>query len=72
VTTARGRLGSLAHSSWLGESLLEVATAKAGLGDPAGGRAATADALENLYATVGHNTDGVRRAEALRDTLASR
>jgi serine/threonine protein kinase len=72
VTTASGRVGNLPHSSWLGESLIEVATARAGLGDLPAARTALASALEHLYATVGHDSDAVHRAETLGRELEAR
>jgi len=35
-------------------------------------RAALASALDSLYATVGHDSDAVHRAEALRRRLQAR
>ena len=53
----------------MGQALLEVATAKDGLRDAPGARAAVASALENLHPTVGPRSRSVHRAETLREQL---
>ena len=69
VRDATSRLGDMKHSSFMGQALLELATAKSGLGDAAAARAAIGGALENLLATVGARAAEVQRAETLRQSL---
>jgi eukaryotic-like serine/threonine-protein kinase len=69
VRLARARLGDLTHSSFTGQALLEVATAKQGLGDMKGARAAVADAIEHLNAAIGERSGDANRAEVLRRSL---
>ena len=64
-----GRLGGFKHSYWVGLALLEVASAKAGLGDSVGARKALESALENNIATVGPEPWTTNRAEAVRRQL---
>jgi tetratricopeptide (TPR) repeat protein len=68
----RARLPGVKYSYQMGQALLEVATAKAGLRDAPGARAAVADALENLRPTVGPRSSSVNRAETLLEQLDSR
>ena len=65
----RTRLPGVKHSYQMGQALLEVATAKDGLRDAPGARAAVASALENLHPTVGPRSRSVHRAETLREQL---
>jgi len=69
VRLARARLGDLTHSSFTGQALLEVATAKQGLGDIKGARAAVAAAIEHLNAAIGERSGDLHRAEALQRSL---
>jgi tetratricopeptide (TPR) repeat protein len=72
VHDAAGRLGDLKHSSFMGQALLELATAKSGLGDTSAARSALVGALENLHASIGMKGPDVQRAETLRQVLDAR
>ncbi|HKE84709.1 MAG TPA: serine/threonine-protein kinase [Vicinamibacterales bacterium] len=69
VHEAASRLGGLAHSSFMGQALLELAAAKRGMGDTIASRAAIEGALEHLHAAIGFTGADVQRAEALRSTV---
>jgi hypothetical protein len=56
----------------MGQALLELATAKSGLGDVSAARSAIGGALENLHASVGLRAAEVQRAETLRQALHAR
>jgi eukaryotic-like serine/threonine-protein kinase len=68
---AEGRLGDFPHSSTVGSALLEVATARAGLGDITAARRAVSDAIAHLLPTVGSAGPTMRRAERLQASLPS-
>jgi eukaryotic-like serine/threonine-protein kinase len=69
VREAASRLGDLKHSSFMGQSLLELAVAKQGLGDLQAARDVIARALENLSVSLGPQSSDVARAEAVRHSL---
>jgi eukaryotic-like serine/threonine-protein kinase len=69
VETVSRRLRDIEHSYQMGQALLEVATAKAGLGDSQAARATVAGALEHLKPTAGPKSPTVLRAEALSQRL---
>jgi hypothetical protein len=69
VREAASRLGDLKHSSFMGQALLELATAKQGLGDQDGARTAIATAFEHLSATLGSQGSDVVRAASVRRSL---
>jgi serine/threonine-protein kinase len=69
VEMVSNRIPGVEHSYQMGQALLEVATAKAGLGDVEAARATVATALEHLHATVGPKSSSVERAEALRQRI---
>ena len=69
VREAASRLGDLKHSSFMGQSLLELALAKQGLGDLQAARAAIKRALENLSVSLGPKSSDVARAEAVRRAM---
>jgi tetratricopeptide (TPR) repeat protein len=71
ATAVREHQGNAAPSWHLGHALLEVATAKRGLGDPKAARDVAADALMQLRATVGPLAKTTRRADALVAELAT-
>ncbi|MDH4066820.1 MAG: hypothetical protein OEW19_20660, partial [Acidobacteriota bacterium] len=63
--TATERLGDQRYSSAVGAALLEVATARRGLGDVDAARVAARQAVEHLRPTVGPVSPASRRAERL-------
>ena len=69
VREAASRLGDLKHSAFMGQALLELATAKQGLGDAEEARDDMARALEHLSATLGTRSSDVARAAAVRRSL---
>jgi serine/threonine-protein kinase len=69
VRIAADRLGGLKHSYLMGQGLLEVANAKAGLGETGSARTSLASAFEHLRATVGDRAVAVQRAEILHRQL---
>jgi len=72
VAMVRERLPGVAHSYQMGQALLELATAKSGLGDAPGARDVLAGALENLHPTAGATGSEGQRAAALRQALDAR
>jgi len=69
VRLARSRLGDLKHSSFMGQSLLELATAQQGVGDVKAARDDIARALEDLSVSLGPHSSDVARAAAVRRSL---
>jgi serine/threonine protein kinase/tetratricopeptide (TPR) repeat protein len=63
------RLPGVKHSYQMGQALLEVASAEAGLGDKTAARTAITSALEHLHATAGPKSRATERAEALHREL---
>jgi serine/threonine-protein kinase len=63
--------GTRVHTSQLGFALLEVATARRGLGNAKAAREALDRALEHLQASVGPNAEPTVRALRLRQALAA-
>ncbi|MGE5242971.1 MAG: serine/threonine-protein kinase [Betaproteobacteria bacterium] len=72
VAESSAHLGDQKHSYYLGVALLEVASAKAGLGDLPAARTALSGALGHLEPTVGPNSAAVKRAEAVRRRIEAR
>jgi serine/threonine protein kinase/tetratricopeptide (TPR) repeat protein len=66
------RLPGVKRSYQMGQALLEVASADAGLGNKAAARIEIASALEHLHATVGPTSRATERAETLRRELEAR
>jgi hypothetical protein len=69
VREATSRLGDLTHSSFMGQSLLELASAKQGRRDAPAARVDIVRALEHLSATLGSRSSDLARAEAVRRSL---
>jgi eukaryotic-like serine/threonine-protein kinase len=69
VQLVNRRFPGVQHSYQMGQALLEVATAEAGLGDKTKARTAIATALAHLHATAGPNSHATERAETLRHML---
>jgi serine/threonine-protein kinase len=66
------RLPGVTHSYQMGQALLEIASAKAGLGDRTAARTVLASALEHLSATAGPDSRATERAVGLRRALDAR
>ena len=69
LASAEERRAGQRHTAAIGLALLEVAAARAGVGDTAAAREVLARALEHLNATYGPKADTTLRAERLRQRL---
>jgi tetratricopeptide (TPR) repeat protein len=65
VQLVDSRLPGVKHSYQMGQALLELAHAEAGLGDMTAARTTIARAREHLHATVGLKSPATQRAETL-------
>jgi tetratricopeptide (TPR) repeat protein len=65
----RRRLGGIEHSFLVGHALIEIAAARAALGEHDAARSALASGLEHLNATVTPKSRVIQRAHALEKDL---
>jgi hypothetical protein len=71
LALAESRGTRVRHAAPVGTALLEIATAKHGLGDGPGARAALDRALDHLRASTGTASPATMRAEELRRQLTA-
>ena len=71
MASAEERRAGLRYTAAIGLALLEVADARAGVGDTAAAKEVLTRALEHLNATYGPKADTTLRAERLRQRLSA-